>query len=56
VTLSGDIMKRLSINKKEHRKSDTDRFHLKKLNCVEFKEQYQLKISKYNCSFGKFKG
>jgi len=30
-----------------------ERFILKKLNCVEVKEQYQVKISKYICISGK---
>jgi hypothetical protein len=40
-----NVRQRLSVNKRAARKFETERFNLKKLNDVAFKEQYQVKIS-----------
>jgi hypothetical protein len=39
------VSQRLSVNKQAAKKSNMERYNLKKLNDVEVKEQYQVKIS-----------
>jgi hypothetical protein len=46
---------RLVVSKQAAPKFDAERFNLKKLSELEVRKEYQLKISKKVCSFGKGK-
>jgi hypothetical protein len=51
------VRERLAVSKQEAQEFDGERFHLRKLNELEVRKQYQIEITKKKkvCSFGELK-
>ena len=50
-----EVREKLAVSKQESRKFDEGGFNLRKLNELEFRKQYETKISKKVCVFGEIK-
>ena len=49
------VRERLAVSKQEAKMFDVERFNFRTLSELEVRKQYQIKVSKQVCSFGKLK-